>query len=181
LRFEAEHSGRRQFYKVKMDKKTLKRFWDKVEILGKDDCWEWKASLRAGYGTIRINGIQESSHRVSWKIHHGNIPKGIFVCHSCDNKLCVNPNHLWLGTYLDNIRDMVNKKRNNPIWLWTKNHPEVFPRGEKARLAKLTNKDAYEIRKLFNDNKYNQTKLANIYKVSKWVIFRVVHNMSYIE
>jgi hypothetical protein len=96
----------------------MKRFWDKVNketgIYGADntfptECWEWTAAKRGSYGTIKINGSLESSHRVSWEIHFGAIPKTLCVLHKCDNPICIRPDHLFLGTMQDNAVDMTKK------------------------------------------------------------------------
>lgn len=86
-------------------------FWDNVDKSG--ECWVWKGYINeSGYGLARLNKNQTRAHRVSWEIHHGKIPEGIFVCHKCDNPPCVNPSHLFLGTNQDNIQDKVNKGRS---------------------------------------------------------------------
>lgn len=87
------------------------RFWDKVDQSG--DCWEWiGARDTRGYGRILDRRAFRSAHRVSWELTHGDIPAGMFVCHTCDNPPCVRPDHLWLGTNRDNQRDAVHKGRN---------------------------------------------------------------------
>lgn len=99
-------------------KNPIERFWKKVDVLSVDECWEWKGFC-SPYGYFKDSPTTSTSaHIFSYKIHFGEIPDGMFVCHSCDNPPCVNPNHLFLGTPLDNMRDKIQKGRaryNPPI------------------------------------------------------------------
>ena len=94
-----------------IEKKYVDRFWSKVEILDENACWEWTGANNGRYGQFWVNERLEQSHRVSWILHCGEIPEGLFVLHECDNPSCVNPDHLFLGTQKDNMRDAVKKGR----------------------------------------------------------------------
>jgi hypothetical protein len=109
-------------------KSPAERFWPKVQKAGPDDCWIWWGALRkprktlpsntvvkSAYGAFNLHGAKTSvhAHRAAWIITHGKIPPGKFVCHTCDNRRCVNPAHLWLGTAKDNMQDCSQKMRCN--------------------------------------------------------------------
>ncbi len=88
------------------------RFWIKVVRSGDDECWGWSGTTNKGYGRINVGGNMVLAHRVAWELTSGLIPPGMCVLHSCDNPPCVNPNHLFLGTHADNMRDMRAKGRH---------------------------------------------------------------------
>lgn len=98
-----------------------KRFWKHVDKKGENECWNWVGAKSGGrkgvYGCINVghNGqrpVNDYAHRVSYEMSVGKIPEGMFVCHICDNPICVNPKHLFLGTAQDNTNDMIQKGRN---------------------------------------------------------------------
>lgn len=110
------------------------RFWEKVNKRSDNECWEWLGAKtlvrKAYYGHMRFEGKERKAHRISWTIAFGSIPDGLFVLHKCDNSICVNPNHLFLGTHEDNMRDMVEKGRS----LKGDKHPNF---GKKSHYSKI--------------------------------------------
>lgn len=89
----------------------IDRFWKYV--VKSESCWLWIGSKGSrGYGQLHINRKPVRAHRFSWELHYGPIPAGMEVCHHCDNPPCVRPDHFFLGTQADNLKDMVNKGRH---------------------------------------------------------------------
>ena len=85
------------------------RFWEKVNKTP-NGCWIWTGATDGrGYGQLWVNGHLEKAHRLSWVIHYGAIPLGLNILHHCDNKPCVRPDHLYLGTQADNARDALER------------------------------------------------------------------------
>lgn len=98
--------NRPQFYPTADE---IQAFWANV-FKSPTGCWHWIGSFNSkNYGQLQVNGKRVATHRLSWIIRHGFVPHGLFVCHKCDVKSCVNPDHLFLGTPLDNTRDFEAK------------------------------------------------------------------------
>lgn len=89
------------------------RFWDKVQKLGPDECWNWTAGKsNQGYGHFKYKKHLINAHRFAWSLTHGPVPDNLDVLHTCDNESCCNPSHLFLGSQSDNMIDMVKKGRH---------------------------------------------------------------------
>lgn len=115
------------------------RFWAKVRR--GDGCWEWQAAIRSGsgYGVFQLGvGKQAPAHRVAWTLTRGEIPEGLWVLHHCDNRRCVNPDHLYLGTAKDNCRDREVRRRgkNSRKTHCPQGHPLEDPTLHKDRHCK---------------------------------------------
>lgn len=159
-------------------------FWDNVDKTS--DCWVWqRAKTTSGYGKLSWCGKLVAAHRLSWNLTFGDIPDGINVCHHCDNPPCVNPNHLFLGTQLDNVRDMHSKARapqnarghvrriQTTQKYWNSlSEDERKKRVDRCRRRPLTESDVQEIRKRIEVESTNV--LAKEFRVSRATISAVV-------
>lgn len=150
-------------------KQTLQEGFEKFVIKNPVGCWNWKgcAPKNPGYGQFRTNMKLIRAHRASWIIHFGEIPNGMFVLHKCDNKICSNPDHLFLGNDLENNKDAYQKGINKILWANGENNPK----------AKLNKQQVEEIRKLNISN----VAISKIYKVSPNTIGRIRRNLTWKE
>lgn len=121
-------------------------FLSNVEIKGKDECWLWQGTRRGnGYGCVGYNNKLLDAHRLSYELYRGPIRDGMLVCHECDNRLCVNPDHLFLGNYGENYQDAKSKDRHS--------------RGERHGNRKLSDEDVVAIRDAYRARKHGDMPL----------------------
>ena len=144
------------------------RFVSKVYKNPETQCWEWKAGKSGdGYGDfVPLGGKSGLAHRASYKLFKGPIKEGLWVLHICNNRNCVNPDHLKLGTHKDNMKDMHRSKRN------------AQPRGEKAGNSKLTNESIIKIREMAQEC-FSYAKIARIFNMSAVQISNIVRKISW--
>ena len=124
-------------------------------------CWIWKGSVAGDYGKVRWNSKTISAHRASYLSFHGPILAPLNVCHACDEPLCANPDHLWVGTQKENKQDAKRKKRDL--------------RGEKNHFHKFTDLQIDEMRKLKKEG-FSYSRLKRIFNCSVIHIFNVIKN-----
>lgn len=144
------------------------KFWKKVDIKGKDECWEWLGEKNLkGYGKFRYFNIFYGAHRVAYAIAHKYVfPEENLILHKCDNPSCVNPNHLYCGTQTDNAQDRSN--RSNVSW-------ENCKGPGTKRKANYTSNDVLAIKKLYKDGCIAK-EIAEVFGIGKGTVYHIVHD-----
>ena len=143
----------------------INRFWSWVDIRRFDDCWEWQGGTTEGYGMFCTGEGMVLAHRLSWIIENGQISDGLCVLHQCDNRKCVNPNHLFLGTKKDNTND-ARRKGRIACRSVRKPSKNSYNSGTSNGRAKLTEEDVVKIRELYASGQYTVIGLAKQYGVA---------------
>lgn len=142
---------------IELTPELIERFWANVNIFGPlwqdSNCWLWTGSKRKGYGKTQDNRKNLIASRVSWVIHEGQIPAGLFVCHRCDRPECVNPDHLFLGTHVSNMTDAAQKGRKAIKLNWEK--------VEAIRQLRKEGKTIPELAKQFDLNKSTVSRICS--------------------
>lgn len=167
-------------------KTSGRKFFYKSFEVSENGCWIWKrAKSKAGYGMLVHLGKVVYAHRFSWSERNGEIPERMCVCHNCpggDNRLCVNPDHLWIGTGKQNIIDALRKGRLKPqsdtfkrLWKdrW-KNR-----RGENHPNSKLTAAQVIEMRRLHSEEGWGYKRLRKHFGISFGVAQRIISRSSW--
>ena len=149
-----------------MQSTIAERFLNKVEK--SKDCWNWIGmigSKKHGYGAMKVNGKRIKSHRLSWELHCGRIPKNLCVLHKCDNRKCVRPSHLFLGTLADNMYDRKKKGK--------------YGIGEKNPASKFTEIQVKKIIKLYRQDGLTAKVVGKMFNTSEAYIWRIVNGYSW--
>jgi hypothetical protein len=145
----------------------LKKSFEK-HVVRTEGCWGWKGSLtKQGYPVMscRKEIGSDRGHRASWIIHKGVIPPGMYICHSCDNPICTNPDHLWVGTYQQNQDDKMKKGRHR----W---EPPPIKKGEENASSKLKTEDVIKIKTMIKEG-YSLAFIGKQFNVHRKTIGRI--------
>ena len=140
---------------------TLPEQFDALYIIDNNGCWIWQGEIdQYGYGQLYIGGSKLSTHRLSYELFNGEILPKMDICHSCDVKHCVNPNHLWMGTHRENMQDASKKG--------------IMPRGERAGQSKLKNNDVIEMIGLYKTGNYSTYALGKQFGIDASTAYDVI-------
>lgn len=140
--------------------KFLKRI-----IIDSNGCWLYQGAIKKtglGYGWVGLNGKQMGAHRASWIVKNGPIEKDLCVCHKCDVPSCINPDHLFIGTQSENMKDAYKKKRKKPINQGGQTNPS----------SKLTLNQVREIRAMLSE-KVKQKTIAEKFNISQVAVSNI--------
>jgi len=148
-----------------MTNHELFRFESKIMPIPQTGCWEWIGTIVNGYGQFRLKNKGVRAHRVSYCAYVSEFNKNQLILHKCDNKTCVNPDHLFLGTHEDNMKDMVIKNRQ--------------AKGTNNGRSKLKDNQVIEIRTLYSTREYSQRHLARKYKVTHRNIWQIINKITW--
>jgi len=140
------------------EQEFVSNFWSKVDRRGPDECWPWTACVVRRYGQITYKGFRHRANRVAWYLTHDEDPRDLQVCHTCDNPLCCNPRHLFLGTCQENQEDCARKGRKQ---------------------TKLTPEQVLLIRSecIPKDPEFGYSALGRKYKVNPATIWQIVNDI----
>jgi DNA-binding CsgD family transcriptional regulator len=157
-------------------KPIAERFKGKYTVVDETGCWQWTSATAEGrYGMLWFaDGKSKYAHRVSYELHIGPIPKGLVVCHRCDNGLCVNPDHLFAGTTKDNYDDMMSKGRGaRQAGEWNPGSKLTLAQVDQIRKLKGGQRSQEEIAKQFD---VSRGTIRDIWKGRSWAVQKLNDN-----
>lgn len=165
IKLKASRLGIKKDFSVLLEE----RFYSKINkngivLLENSPCWEWIADKdNRGYGHFWKGGETVYAHRVAYELAHGDIPDGLLICHICNNPSCCNPDHLYLGTGSDNIKQAVNEGRLVTI------------KGERHTNAKLSDEEVIKIRNLLEDG-CSQSQISELFGICQQHVSKINTN-----
>lgn len=132
------------------------------QVTKTDTCWLWTGyRAKGGHGQFRFKSKNHYVHRLAYLFHHKTIDDSLCVCHKCDNPICVNPDHLFLGTMSENMKDKIAKNRH--------------AKGDNGMLSILSEDNVIEIMRLYKTGQYSQAQLGRRFKIGQTQISRIVN------
>ena len=153
------------------------RFWSHVNTHNEDEdeCWEWTASRdKDGYGKFKVCGKSVRSHRFVLELNEGELKSGEHALHTCDNPPCCNPYHIYKGDQQDNMQDMINRNRTNPMF----GRKYGYASGEDHGNSKTTELDVIAMRKLY-DAGFTQKYIEDKFNMSHTQVCRIVNRTAW--
>lgn len=148
----------------------MKQFWKHVDRGEPNECWQWQGTVTGGYGMVKFKPYRNvGAHRVAFILDRGRKPEERYICHTCDNKTCVNPAHLYEGSPGDNMQDAVDKGII----------ADTRAKGEDANKSNLDADDVRDIRQRYKTDDVSQTELADEYGVTASAVSQIIHRKNW--
>ncbi len=143
------------------------KFWSKVSKGDVSECWMWLGGkMSSQYGDFRFKGERFYTHRLAYQLHYKKNPGSLFVCHSCDNPACCNPHHLWLGTNEENMRDKIEKGRQQ---IGSEHHHAILNEEKVKEIVELLKESELTFRQIGARYGVSVEAISNIRNGNSWI------------